>query len=286
MKNFVSNFMRKFQRYRNPNLSLHDRFILPEQNNSKMSKDVASYLSGNMSLPQSLAYFASNLFTPIDNFTRNMSIFAFNFTLDESADEYMRRFAEYIVKESSSKIKAIDFEDRNLCVVTMHDGKKYQFERLNEYFEGPVFEDLTTRDRDSKCHPRSVVLTRRLPKSYDSRCVTGSVWKESSKIRFLHSWVEIVDEDGKEKCIDNNYNMVMDKDLFYLIFHPSIFEKIPKDTIMKDWDKIVDMSEREDGLEYLKLYCSSRDEAIDLYDKIKTKRKSNEISDQTQVKQS
>ena len=68
-------------------------------------------------------------------------------------------------------------------------------------------------------------------------CVTGSIWAFTPIAKSLHSWVEM-EHDGKIWCIDNNYNLVMEKADYYYLFHPKVIESISDKKLEEDYEMI------------------------------------------------
>ena len=260
---------------RNDLPTFKERFDVPDQRAvdwiNAWDRDAKRIRNNQMDTWELLKFLISNSFVRIDACTRALADLAFNFTIDgEMSDDEIDGGVKWILDNFGNKIKSIDYSSRSSCRICFKNGKEFGFSRLNEYYDfKKSITDLTTRDRDSRCHPRSLFIARCAPAHEKPVCVTGRVWSFSPKSKTLHSWVEIVNEEGKEFCIDNNYNIVMDKELYYHIFHPSVEERLSQDVVDGDWDMIQFLNERTgNGLNYLKLYCSSRNEAVELYHEI------------------
>lgn len=70
----------------------------------------------------------------------------------------------------------------------------------------------------------------------------------------------------------------MEKSDYYYLMHPRILESISNKTIKEDCDIIDYLSARlTEETPYIKLYCASRDEAIEKYKELKFKDEEREI---------
>lgn len=216
----------------------------------------------------------------ISNFTHEIVNFIGVFTNHaEYKDEDVEKYKKYLIGKFS-KIIDIEYTSRDVCDIILKDEDKITFNTITSTIDGSEssFPDLLTGERQGKCHGRSLLLTRMIDvskhKNVQVSCVTGVVWDLIPETHYMHSWVEMGDDDNIY-CLDNNLNVLIKKTDYYRLQHPQVLQRIDAETIVNDWDKIKILNARSsDETPYLKLYCASRDEALEKYKELK--RESNE----------
>lgn len=203
-----------------------------------------------------------------NNLKSDLLWFINNFTMtDEISDEDMKIIEAEVMKKRK-QIKAIEYSNRENCIIYLKNNREISFQTITSSFENmEEYPDLTTHVRDGKCHMRSIYLTDDIQQP--CYCVTGFVAPFTSRAKFLHSWVEMEHND-KVYCIDNNYNVLMPKADYYYLQNPKIIQRISQKRINEDRKAILYLNDRAcKETPYIKLYCTSPDEAIEKYNELK-----------------
>ena len=267
----LKNARKIFNRYQNRFLSLKYRFV-------DSNTEAEEFL--NMVNRQDERNFIQSLMHPIEALKVGCSkrdmisnyIFCFikDFTNHAEIDDfYVEKFKNYIV-ERFDKIESIVYEDRDYCIINFIDGENFSFQTFTSVFDDAIemWPDLLSSERNGRCHNRSLCIAVRI-NAAKVECVTGVVYPFISGAKYLHSWVEILDDDGNVYCIDNNLNAVMSKDDYYKLMHARPFERIDKNEIFQDRDAVNYFIENSCvETPYIKLYCASRDEGLEKYNEI------------------
>lgn len=270
--------------YLNENMSLKKRFFTTDEKScryiDKLNRVKGRTFLQNALHPVELVQYSlakkkmDKLSDEIINF---ISVFT-NYA--EYKQEDVDKFKRFLLSQFS-ELENIKYNSRDICDIQLKNGEKISFQSITSAFDGleSAFPDLLTGERQGKCHGRSLMLTKIFSDSNNtfdnkSECVTGVVWNLLPNTRILHSWVEM-ELRGMCYCLDNNLNVAMPRDDYYKLHHPQILQRIDAKTIMADWNKIKILNARSsDDTPYLKLYCASRDEALEKYKELK--RESNE----------
>lgn len=263
----LKNTKKIFNRYQNKNLTLEKRFYTPEVKNKKFLEKVKKNFDRSFfeallhpfeTIEVGLAHYdqlTNYIYSFINQFTNH----------SEYTDEDMSNFKDYLIKRFK-EIESIEYKGRDSCTINLKNGKDFYFQTLTSSFDGilDVCPDLLTSKREGKCHKRSIVLTHVI--NNDCECVTGTVYPFTTGAKYLHSWVELKDGNGAIYCLDNNLNAVMLKDDYYKLMHAKPFERISQENIVQDANIINYFNEKTcSETPYLKLYCSSREEALEKY---------------------
>ena len=261
---------RIFRRYENKHLSLEDRFVKPEDKsrtfadrwNTFVDRDAFSALLHPIES-------ASVVYTRHDWLSHYLIEFIGLFTNHEQvSDEAVESVKSFIIKKIKS-IEDIVYSDRDNCTIKFKNGKEISFGTLSSRCEVLLeeFPDLITTDREGKCHMRSLAISAILDKP--NKCVTSECWHLSPKGFYLHSYVELESDGGEMLCLDNNLNVVMKKEDYERLRHPRVIGEIDSEQIIADVDMIDYLNDRSGrSTPYIKLYCASRDEAVELYNKL------------------
>lgn len=265
MKPILKNFTNLFTRYRNPFLSLERRFINPDNKSSKRMHDYIHGLKTNNYFQSAKA----TLFTRKINWLNyNILSLIYEFTLKDVPDEDIDKYIESL-KKQYRKIKDIRREGRTKIFIKLKDREIYA-KRLTDALVSDTckLEDfipnIHTKERTGNCHSYSRKLAQVL--NGDCNVVTGSIYSLLSNARILHSWVE-EEKDGQAWCFDATLNASMKKEDYYHLYNVKVLEKISKQDIIADKEdfwKLYDIN-----MHYVKLYYSSRQEALDIAKKIK-----------------
>jgi len=258
-KSLLKNFVNVFRRYKNPYLSLEDRFIKPEKKSNKWINSL------NKNLPDKslkgffkfaflvkytkLSFFEGDLLNLIDIFTKEP-------TRQKELDEHIDRMKNFYKKIED--IKIID-EDGHI-IVKLKGKENFQATKLTSCF--PELKEylpcLLTDERDQKCHGVSCALLGALPKA---SVVTGKIYLWNVQATYLHSWLE-QDFDGEAFVLDGEINALMRKKDFYKMYHAKPLEKISHQQYMEDKETVKQLWDKKG--DYIKLYLSSRDEFMEV----------------------
>jgi hypothetical protein len=276
-KGIVKNLTSVFRRYENRYLPLNCRFVTPDNRSVQFLKNYD--VIANRSYLQSLIHPSDTIkmaFLKPDYQSNALIYFINQFTQIETvSDEEIELLVANITNNPQDKIKNIEYEDRDSCTITLSNGREIYFQTITSSFDDvlDICPDLLSDARDRKCHGRSLTLAHYI--NNKCRCVTGSVWSATPRAKTLHSWVEMDVEDAV-LCVDNNMNVVMGKADYYYFMHPKVIESISDKNIDEDIPAInYFIAHSSDKNPYIKLYCSSRNEAIELYNKLISKEKNN-----------
>lgn len=278
-KGKIKNLTGIFRRYENRYLSLNRRFVLPDDRSDRfieLYKRVCdrSYLD--------------NLLHPIDTFKVGMSKFDFEYGAllsfinfftchEEISDEDVVNKKKLF--EAEKYVDSINYTNRDKCLIKMANGDEIKFKTITSSFNNVLkeFPDLLNFERCGQCHHRSISFTTYI--SDPCECVTGVCWSLMAGAKFLHSWVEI-NVDGDIYCLDNNYNLLMKKEDYYKIMHPRVIERISDKDIRKDEKVVKYLCKKSTSKNpYIKLYCASRDEGLEMYNKLLSKEKNEVIKE-------
>lgn len=185
----------------------------------------------------------------------------------EKTDEVIEDLKNALLK-TYKEIKNIKYKDRDSCTINLNNDKDIYFQTITSSFNNlKDYPDLTTSARDKKCHMRSLFLADRI--TDECYCVTGTIHNFTSRMKFLHSWVEMEHKD-KLYCIDNNWNAILPKEDYYYLQNPKIIQRISQKRIDEDRNAILYLNDRaREETPYIKLYCTSPDEAIEKYNELK-----------------
>ena len=198
----------------------------------------------------------------IEYFTLNQQS---QFELGQLSD----RISELITQGYAEDVSIID-KDR-VIIKTKHGDIK--FKRLSKVMQ---FDDksIETLQRKKRCHPEAIKLSLQL--SNDNDVCTGWVYNLSSHAKYLHSWVEFLDNTNSDWCLDFTFNVAIDKNSYYRLFNVDKTSRISSDIIAQEFDTIQDMA-KMDGL-FLKAYLCDREETLTIYNKEKTEHEKGRIS--------
>jgi len=128
-------------------------------------------------------------------------------------------------------------------IITDKDNFNIIFKKLTDCY--PLLKQtnpkLETLDRQGNCHLDSVLLSRyRL--NFPHQVVTGYTHNFSEKSRYLHTWIEFVDENNLEQVIDYTMNAIINKSGYYKTMNvePETLIKISGENIKSELDSIYD----------------------------------------------
>ena len=112
-------------------------------------------------------------------------------------------------KRTKYGFKFNDWQGKEIVVdkMTSHKHFKQKYPVLKKFIE-----------RTGHCHERSIEVAL-MTANEDCKVVTGYITSIAEDHRYLHSWVEYKSKRGKERCLDFNFNMILDKDDYYRIRH-------------------------------------------------------------------
>lgn len=104
--------------------------------------------------------------------------------------------------------------------------------------------DIEIEDRSRKCHPYGVVTALYFDKlkEYETKLVTGRIYQLTPKAKYLHSWVEIKDNENTF-VVDPTKNAVYLKDIFYDINHVGEVAILSADEVKRDYDIIKSLTD-------------------------------------------
>jgi len=163
-------------------------------------------------------------------------------------------------------LKEITASDNELSIKTSHGEinvkclSRFLPEALEEY---PHLEDS---ERADKCHEYCVdfLVSQEEETGTGYRICTGYIAPLSQKSKVLHSWIEYKNSTGEWKCLDLTKNAIINRNGYYLYNNiTGPVYKISHKTIVREYDKLVDLSHREPFMS--KLYLSNRRQALKIY---------------------
>lgn len=265
--------------YTNKKKSLKNRFFTPDQKSDRFIDKLNRVK--NRSLMQDFLHpielFQYSIVNKnMDRFANAIIKFIGVFTNHaEYRDEDIEKYKKYLIGRFPDIID-IEYTSRDVCDIILKDEDRITFKTITSAIDGSEtsFPDLLTGERQGKCHGRSLLFTTMLDtsslnKDVQVSCVTGVVWDLLPETHYMHSWVEM--EVGDDTyCLDNNFNVLMKKDDYYRLQHPQVLQRIDSNTVIHDWEKIKILNARSsDDTPYLKLYCASRDEALETYEELR-----------------
>lgn len=265
-------FLKNFNRYRRKNLSLHDRFIKPEEKDQawidkffevKKGKGVKNYL-------QFAKFFYS---TRLDYYSCDILYLISNFTLAKEFQEIdIQKYIGLLKAKYKWRLKDIKVvEGGKQLLFKPRFGKEFRATKLTAVSPeaNTISKNLENLGRQNNCHWLSIYMAMNY---VDTSVVTGDVWAFASRRRSLHSWVEQKLPDGTEICVDLTKNVLMRKKVYYSLFHIRPLERITREQILEDMEIIQPLTDVDS--DYTKLYLSSREEALAIAEE---KEKSGEI---------
>jgi len=268
MKKTIKNKSRIYNKYKNRTLTLKDRFITQDKNSTQFLNEFIEYLERPKY--EDLLHPIQTLrcrMTKVDAFSNNITMFINYFTASNScSDDKLKNFEMKILK-NHDEIESIEYTNRDKCIIHLKNGSDIKFCTISSAIDfDDQIPDLLTLDRRGKCHMRSLAFATKI--NNKCQCVTGTIWTFISKAKWLHSWLE-TDINGEILCIDNNLNAILSKEDYYRLHHPEVIEKINQETIENDMDIINYFNQHtNEETPYIKLYCTSHDEAIKKYNDI------------------
>ena len=253
-------FLKNFNRYRRKNLSLHDRFIKPEEKDQawidkffevKKGKGVKNYF-------QFAKLFYS---TKLDFYSCDILYLISNFTLAKEFQEIdIQKYIGLLKAKYKWRLKDIKVvEGGKQLLFKPRFGKEFRATKLTAVSPeaNTISKNLENLGRQKNCHWLSIYMAM----SYvDTSVVTGDAWAFASRCRSLHSWVEQKLQDGTEVCVDLTKNVLMRKKVYYSLFHIRPLERITREQILEDMEIIKPLTDVDSN--YTKLYLSSREEAL------------------------
>ena len=127
--------------------------------------------------------------------------------------------------------------------------------------------DIEEESRGGKCHPYGVLtaLAYNRNKNFDTHFVTGKVHHLSGVAEYLHSWVEISDEND-EFVIDPTRNAIYSKEAFYSINHVKDVTRLHSSVIQQDYKMIRAITNYDQYL--AKVYYETPEKGRKLYKKL------------------
>lgn len=278
MKRKIKNIMNIFKPYKNPYLSLHKRLIGPDDKSTRYLdylEEVKKYNLLQAYLHPLKFLYTVPGYTKTDGINLDIVTFINHFTMhSDTSDEKLAEFKDKLLKFHSTELESIDYQNRNSCTIKYKNGRVIHFNSLSSTTsKNPLLNhltnDLLTKNRQGKCHMRSIYLSQILTNSR-SYITTGAIHNYTPRAKFLHSWLEIEKDDGSIVCLDNNWNAILSKEDYYFLQHPKIIERISKDKIKADYSKILFLNHKSSKeTPYVKLYCTSPDEALEKYEELK-----------------
>jgi len=253
---------KQYPRYKDPNLSMYERFIVPDEESSKWNNEYSRIMRMPRGFARGGLMFKHMMFSKVDKFGFDILKYLHAFTIDEADDDEVLGLADYLMGRYPQKVKQITNEDMNITKIELNNDiinaakLSYVFPDVEEDFP-----DVVTSKRKGQCHEMSMILLQSL--EADNKVVaTGPAWSLSPKATILHSWIEC-DIDEMPMVCDFTYNLVIDKDAYYKLFHiEKPYQKITLDEFEGDLPLLRAFHEQCPNFE-MKLYLSSREEALE-----------------------
>lgn len=157
--------------------------------------------------------------------------------------------------------------NQNKIIITAGDEvfDVYKFSTVEPKIKNKI-KDLEEKTRSGKCHYYSeLVALYYLDKNIETEFVTGRIYQLSKIANYLHSWVEIKYGE-KTYVIDASKNIVIDKDLYYLINHVEDPERIHAKVLKEDIPLIRKLA----GVDYrlAKVYYDNAENGRRLYNEL------------------
>lgn len=260
MKNNVKRLPRQ-SAYKNTKLDLYNRFEASEKGGKAWTEKLNKAMQLE-NLQRSIELFKLSGFKKINFLLSDIVMAVYNFTNLEVSDKH----AFYILSSlpiEQPDIYRIAHKGRDtLRIFTNSLGTINVQSITSAYPEAEAMcPELTSGSRLGNCHQGSIDLAIDVLKDIPSNIVTGACFIAHPKQMFLHSWVEI-NVDGKPKVLDYVNNAIIDKDVYYKLYNPTVYEKIPSSVIKAELSQIKQL--RNADWRGLKLYLSSREEALDM----------------------
>jgi len=145
--------------------------------------------------------------------------------------------------------------------IVLTDGEVIEFNMFSDYInpEEPTYDELLSSGREQKCCETSLVFANIFEQGLGTSTDVATGWhhRVADKFKFLHSWIEFTDQDGKEKCADYTLNIIMNKEGFYRMQCISeVLNRVSATKIREDRSKELDNVE-------LKMYLLYRDQIIE-----------------------
>jgi len=265
MENFKS-FIKKLKPvscYKNPNLSLIDRFKTPEKKGSNWRHEFEDWKKEKDPISFVHWFTKGYAFTKIEPWREDLHDFIYHFTLKEFKDKDFDEYTKLLLKYRKNHIKQVRRDKRDELWVTLKNNKKWHFVTLTSYYPDicNFIPELLTTKRNNECHSLSrKIALQHYVEGMNAELVTGIVSELSPKYKYLHSWVEI-EGDGQIIAIDPVKNVVMDKKVYDKLFDAVELERIDGETLYEERDAYWDLVALDNY--YSKLYLCSRDEALE-----------------------
>ncbi len=216
------------------------------------------YASGKYERTRFLNYFYK--FDPVSNTLYNLiKVFTYK-ELDENAIKDLIDALEIV------QIKAEIVDD---VLYVESDDLSFNVKKLTN-LEPFILKQLPNIDKPSRggrCHPYGVItaLFYDKAKDFETHLVTGRIYQLSPEAKYLHSWVEISDNDATF-VIDPTRNAVYSKEAFYKINHVGEVVKVHSSVIKKDYKMIRRLTNYDDYA--VKVYYENPKRGRKLYKKL------------------
>ena len=195
----------------------------------------------------------------------------YNYTLiPQNKDLINQIINELLISKSITNAKIVHNDRYNTNELVLDTNKgKIKTMILSEVIPGvkELIPEIETNQRKGKCFYNSITLSTNLEK--DNKLVTGYIYGQSDKAKYLHSVIEM-NLDGIDYIIDVSSNSIINKDEYNLIKNFEELNKINNKDINEDNDNNIKIFNDLD-ISY-DVYNVFRDELIKDIDKTKKSR--------------
>lgn len=264
MKNFIKFPYIKFRKSCLHNYSKWKYITREKSKQEKIKKTYLKYVSlvskGKEKQADKLS--ESYEFDPLANILNGLIS---EFSLKEPNEENLKCYIDSLKSVGIDvqiifDILFISSNDFSFCVKKL---SKYEPEILKQ------LNDIEKTTRNGKCHPYGVVACLFLDALEDYKnvsLVTGKVFQLSPKAKYLHSWVEFLDEEKNAFVVDPTNNAVYLKDIFYDIHHVGETVNLSSSEVKRDYKIIKDLTDYDEYA--VKIYYENPERGRKLYQKL------------------
>ena len=249
--------------YRNPNITLKERFEKSENKGKKWRKDFETWQNEKEPMRFLHFYTKGYAFTKIESWRELLHGLVNIFSLSDVSDNDFDDLTDYVLKSQKYFIRDIKRENRDVLLVTLRKGNKtLQFQTITSLYPDidKFMPDLKTPKRERKCHKlsRNLAIQHHL-ENINAEVVTGVVNRLSPKFKYLHSWVEI-EVDGEKIALDPTENIILAKEDYDKYYCVQELERISGKTLYDEKVIFLDLITKDCA--YSKLYLCSHAEAL------------------------
>lgn len=257
------NFFKAFQRYGNKNQSLEKRFLKPDDRSTTLSKWFDQSLEKATPvglvkfwiacLPAKIRYKESKAYVFLANYFADASE---SEETVKSAIDVFQRICNCKISVNEKGCAKMEFEKRTVQANRLSD----VYPDIAEHFNG-----MEKGGRRGRCHWDSIALLTGFANFEGATLVNGIVKGATGKIKWFHSWIE-QNIDGIECCIDTTTNLVMPKEDYYYLQGVKVIQKITQTQVEEDKEMLLRL--HKNNKFNTKVYCYSREEALERYEKL------------------